>query len=326
MPLTKIGPPEDCARHIAELLTGPEPAFLGRLGGIDTNAAVFTQGLEPSHERFRVEKRNLEVYTGYYDGRDDAELVPRFIELLTDSYRASRTLTAGHTYLIKAFFPEFPEAAEVPQEIIARVEAWVRDVVGRDREGRDREMNIIAYNFIERLTWGGPSLMSVFSEILPGKRVLVISPFEETIWEQYPKRHQFFQNYDYPEFHLSTYNTPLTYAGLPSQFFPDQDWFATLDRMKEDLRGREFDIALLCCASYATPLGAYIQDSLGKKAVYFGGILQIFLGIMGRRFNTPFFDMQINRGVYIHPLEAKRFEEQVKQWSDKPTEAFGAYF
>ncbi|MCP1549713.1 MULTISPECIES: hypothetical protein [Methylorubrum] len=321
MALNRILPPEDCARHVSNLLLGPEPAFLGRLGGVDTNAAVFTQGTSSGSDAFLNAKKELEIYTGYYDTCSDTSRVPEFLSLLTKSYRASDTLSVGHAYLIAPFFPEIIDFPPPPETAVERCEHWVREVIGADRN-----MTLIPYNFIERLVAGGPSLLSVFSEALVGKKVLAITPFSETIQDQHPNRHQFFKNYEYPEFDLLTYTTPITYHGLPAEFFPDQDWFSTLERMKREITAIDFDIALLACASYATPLGAFIQDDLGKKAVYVGGVLQLFFGIMGRRFNTTFYNSQINPGIFVRPREAQKFIEKVNEWSDSPTEAFGAYF
>lgn len=320
--ISRILSKQDCADHVRNLLISPTPAFLGRLGGVDTNAAIFTTGYSCSDEKFAVEKRNLEVFTGYYDERDDAERVPEFLRLLTDAYRASPTLSVGHGYLITAYFPELIDFLPVPpDEIVDRCRNWIDDTVASNRE-----ITLIPYNFTERLVSGGPSLMSVLSEVLPGKKVLVISPFAQTIKEQYPNRHRFFLDYDYPEFELNLYNAPITYSGLPRSSYPDRNWFETLRRMEADIESISFDVALLCCASYATPLGAFIQNTLGKKAIYFGGVLQLFFGIMGRRFDTPYYNGQINGSVFIRPREAEGYAKQVADWSDKPTEAFGAYF
>ncbi|WP_455975528.1 hypothetical protein [Methylorubrum populi] len=302
-------------------MDGPEPAFLGRLGGVDTNAAVFTEGLTVDNVAFQHAKSELETYTGYYDGLGDAARLPEFLDLLTQSYRASKTLSVGHAYLIAPFFPEIIDFPPPPETAISKCERWVREVVGANRD-----MTLIPYNFVERLNLGGPSLFSVFSDILPNKKVLAVTPFSETIRSQFPRRNEFFKNYNYPDFDLLTYTTPITYHGLPSQFFPDKDWFLTLERMKREISNIEFDIALLACASYATPLGAFIQNELGKKAVYVGGVLQLFFGIMGRRFDIVFYNTQINQDIFVRPREAQAFIAKVNEWSDKPTEAFGAYF
>lgn len=47
---------------------------------------------------------------------------------------------------------------------------------------------------------------------------------------------------------------------------------------------------------------------------------------MGRRFDIVFYNTQINQDIFVRPREAQAFIAKVNEWSDKPTEAFGAYF
>jgi len=142
----------------------------------------------------------------------------------------------------------------------------------------------------------------------------------------FKNRHQFFGNYSYPDFSLLTYNTPITYEGLPEEFYPDADWFETLARMKREISDLDFDIALLSCGSYAMPLGIFIRDVLLKKAIYVGGCLQLFFGVMGRRYENPFFLDQINATAFIHPVERDRFLAHCTIGPETAREAFGAYF
>jgi len=134
------------------------------------------------------------------------------------------------------------------------------------------------------------------------------------------------KNYYYPRFNLVTMNTPITYSGLPLEFYPHNDWFETLASLKEVVRTQRFDIALLACGSYAVPLGRYIEKELGRQAIYVGGVLQLFFGIMGRRYDNQFFLDQINLERFIWPVEKDRYFEHVTIDTNSPREAFGAYF
>ena len=169
-------------------------------------------------------------------------------------------------------------------------------------------------------------MFRLFSEVLPGKRVLALTPFEISIRANFSNRTRFFPEFEYPEYELLTYNTPITYAGLPPDFYPDQDWFETVERIKGDLCNLEFDIALMSCGAYSMPLGLYIRDILGKKAIYVGGCLQLFFGITGRRYQDPYFIDQIDPSAFIFPLERERFLPFANVGPKTVVEAFGGTF
>ena len=89
-----------------------------------------------------------------------------------------------------------------------------------------------------------------------------------------------------------------------------RDWRANLPRLVEDVRSAgEFDIALVSCGGYGQVVTNYIHRDLGKSAVYVGGPLQLFFGVMGKRWT----DNQVitghrrrNRRFWIEPLESDR--------------------
>jgi hypothetical protein len=168
--------------------------------------------------------------------------------------------------------------------------------------------------------------MGVLAETLVGRRVLVVSPFSKSIEINFKNRFSFFANYEYPDFNLQTYNAPITYAGLPNEFYPHEDWFETLYHMKEDIQKLDFDVAFLSCGSYALPLGNFIKEDLHRHAIYVGGILQLLFGVMGRRYENEFFLRQINREKFILPVEGAEFLKHVSITPETAREAFGAYF
>ncbi len=96
--------------------------------------------------------------------------------------------------------------------------------------------------------------------------------------------------------------------------------------MKREIATLDFDIALLSCGSYAMPLGVFARDTLKRKAIYVGGCLQLYFGIMGRRYENIHFSNQINLDAFIYPLERSKYLGHVSVQPDSATEAFGAYF
>ena len=122
-----------------------------------------------------------------------------------------------------------------------------------------------------------------WSAALKGKKVLVIHPFEQSIQEQYAIREKLFAGTDIlPEFELLTYKTLQTTGDLIDQRFAT--WFDALEFMYQEIREKDFDIALLGCGAYGFPLAAKLRAD-GKQAIHMGGVLQILFGIMGKRWD-----------------------------------------
>ena len=186
--------------------------------------------------------------------------------------------------------------------------------------------SLYPFAFIEKTTRHKWSMFNAFRAILPARRVLVVSPFSKSIEKNFTRRKHFFRDYDYPEFHLLTYNTPITYKGLPDDYYPHHDWFQTVHAIKSDVEKIDFDIALLACGSYAMPLGTHIAGVMKRKAMYVGGILQFYFGIMGRRYQNEFYTDQINAEYFITAEEASKYTRHITVPEDARKDGFGAYF
>ena len=319
----------ECYKVAKELLLRNEPAFLGRVGGSDTDLVleyfdlIGTTGLEKARSAIATKADMIKRFNGYYDTLSNARNIPKFCDLLLDSYKACQDLLVCGPLLLSEFFPESINAiyridTSAKRSLLCR---FLGEITVRQPQPR-----LYPYGFVEQILFGQETLFRLFAEILPGSRVLVISPFSSSILENFKNRSRFFKNYKYPEFDLATYNTPITYAGLPPNYYPDADWFETLERMKREIAALDFDIALLSCGSYAMPLGVFVRDTLKRKAVYVGGCLQLYFGIMGRRYENIHFSSQIDSDAFIYPLERDKYFQHVVVQQDSATEAFGAYF
>ena len=68
-----------------------------------------------------------------------------------------------------------------------------------------------------------------------------------------------------------------------------QHRFATfqylLDNIKLQVEKIDFDIALVACGGYGLPLAAWIKQR-GKQAIHLGGVIQVWGGFKGARFET----------------------------------------
>ena len=121
-----------------------------------------------------------------------------------------------------------------------------------------------------------------WSEVLAGKKVLVIHPFEESIKQQYAKRRLIFKDPRVlPEFELKTLKAVQSLVGNQVEF---PDWFAALDSMRQKMDKIDYDIALVGAGAYGFPLAAHAKKT-GKKGVHLGGATQMLFGIRGKRWD-----------------------------------------
>jgi len=121
-----------------------------------------------------------------------------------------------------------------------------------------------------------------WSSALKGKKVLVVHPFEESIKEQYSKRHFLFEDKNIlPEFDLITFKTYQTHGGGNT----DYPWDYCYNDMVNRINKIDFDVALVGCGAYGLPVCNYIKN-MGKPAIHVGGGLQIMFGIKGNRWDN----------------------------------------
>lgn len=119
-----------------------------------------------------------------------------------------------------------------------------------------------------------------WSQALLGKRVLVISPFSESIKKQYAKRNEIWPNKNIlPDFDLLTIKAPLS-AGIVKP--ESEDWFEALNKMKDQMDTLDYDVAMIGAGAFSLPLAAHAKDK-GKIGLHLGGALQILFGIVGKR-------------------------------------------
>jgi len=123
-----------------------------------------------------------------------------------------------------------------------------------------------------------------------GKKILVVHPFAELIEKQYEKRKYLFDNDDImPDFlSFKVIKAVQSLGGVDNGF---KDWFEALDYMKNRIDECDYDICLLGCGAYGFPLAAHCKR-MGKKAIHWGGALQLYFGIMGNRWENekPYYD------------------------------------
>lgn len=314
---------------IVAALRGDAPVFISRIGGSDTRALVDlrrVRALGPQHLERHI-LRYLPVvaaHNGFYAFEDTDEAYLRFCDDLLDKYRQSRFFTLSNAHLLSIYFSDEIIGKKNYKENFPNKQEYIELL--SELTAQRPEIKCYPYGFVEKLTARPHTLFRALAETLPGKRVLVVSPFSESIQQNFSNREHFFKNFDYPDFSVDFVNVPITYSGLPREFYPHASWFETRDDLIAQIAAKEFDVALLSCGTYAMGIGTHIEEKLMRKAVYVGGVLQLFFGITGRRYDRPQIRNLINESYFIHPLEGNRYMRHVDVAAEAPKEAFGAYF
>ena len=147
-----------------------------------------------------------------------------------------------------------------------------------------------------------------WTNALENKKVLVISPFAELMYEQYKIKDVIHTGvFRLPSFVFIPLICPQTQNGEDKTF---KKWKQALFFLFKKIKNIDFDIALLGCGSYGLPLQGFIKD-LGKTSIYVGGALSPLFGVYGERWKSCDF---INKNwkrpdKQLVPACAKEIEE-----------------
>jgi len=131
-----------------------------------------------------------------------------------------------------------------------------------------------------------------WTDFLENKRVLIISPFTESIEKQYNIKDKIWKDFELPEMTLLSLKFPHSYY-LQSDDKRKEYPSTPGDLLKKYIHKvdeLDFDIALVGVGLYSLPLCAHIKKK-GKIGFHLGGALQILFGVCGGRWdNYPFYN------------------------------------
>ena len=114
---------------------------------------------------------------------------------------------------------------------------------------------------------------------LKGKRLLIVSPFIDSIKEKLQYREKIYGIDLFPDCEFVFIKPPQTQGNEPSE-----DFSVELQKFtdKLDIISDTYDIALCSAGGYGNLICDYIY-SQGKSAIYVGGVLQMYFGVYGTR-------------------------------------------
>lgn len=238
---------EDANRILKNLIESGESFFAGRLGLFELAAM---RAYEFSNQdKYEIVMRQIYECAGFYP--NELQLGNTFLDVMKESIQKVDVLACSGQLAENYFINTY----------------CLSDMIG----AKD-------FNVMEPWRYEEP-----WSKALMGKKVLVVTPFDESVCEQYAQREKIFEGTEIlPQFELITYKALQTTGDLRDERF--DTWFDALDYMHKEIQKIDYDIALLGCGAYGFPLAAKIKTD-GKQAVHMGGVLQILFGIMGKRWD-----------------------------------------
>ena len=148
------------------------------------------------------------------------------------------------------------------------------------------ESDILCEGYLDEIHIWSATRLHQWLPLLEGKKVLVISPFEDSIHLQWERRECLFLTghipFNFPMFELQTLKAYNTIKGNTP--FPHKNWVETFNALCAQIEKLDFDVAVLGCGGYGMPLSHFIKK-LGKSSFYIGSYAQIMFGIKGQRWN-----------------------------------------
>jgi hypothetical protein len=138
-------------------------------------------------------------------------------------------------------------------------------------------------------------------ESLKGKRLLIVHPFAKTFQKQVKNLKDIFPDRQwFEDCTFQFIQPPLTLAGNHQ----GTDWQEHYKKFIESLKNVEdFDIALVAAGGYGMLIANYIYKNLNRSVMYIGGALQIFFGVIGKRWFDNKDIMKLVNDDWIRPIK-----------------------
>jgi len=136
---------------------------------------------------------------------------------------------------------------------------------------------------------------------LKGKKVLIISSFNNTIKFQYNNRKNIIKNFTYPELNLNFYDFPSTYLG---NYNKKNDFFENYNKIISEISKIDFDVAIISAGAYGYLLASDIKN-MGKQSIELCSGLYPLFGIKNKTQAIIFKVSSMYNEHWIFPIEEK---------------------
>jgi hypothetical protein len=271
---------------IAKAIKSGEPKLIGRLGG--------------------TEARVLGCYLDAFKGKSFWDPFSTIFSILNFKKRLNQLKEGAGVYpisrpVVKSFLSEYLLALETIDVLgtWGSTFTWVEKYALRSGSTQAVSHHLVApwvNSFVDSKANSKP-----WSFSLDGKKVLVIGGFSQSFKSQHERINEVFPNNFYPKFDAEFISAPISQGGIND----GRTWVDHLGRMKNEMESIDFDVALISAGAYAMPL-AYHAKKLGKIGITCGGELQLFFGVIGKRWEHMEKVTKYQNEYWVRPSESER--------------------
>jgi hypothetical protein len=136
---------------------------------------------------------------------------------------------------------------------------------------------------------------------LKGKRLLIIHPFAKTFQKQVKNLKRIFPNREwFEDCTFQFIQPPVTLAGNHQGIDWQEHYRIFIESLK---KVEDFDIALVAAGGYGMLISDYIFTNLNRSVIYIGGALQIFFGVIGKRWFDNKDIMKLVNDEWVRPVK-----------------------
>jgi hypothetical protein len=253
---------------IKDIIKENKKIFIGRIAGVELKVAYYVINNILCSKNDIME---LENNAGIFITNDKS--LHEYSKLLIDSY-LNCSLIAEWEKIGKVY-----SITGIGQEFISNKTPLTRKIDARSLE---------PYYFNE--SW---------MTSLKGKKILIIHPFVKTFMKQINNFKDIYPNREwFEDCKIEFVEPPLTLAGNHNNI----DWKEHYNNFIMKLKTvNDFDIALVGAGGYGMLICNYIFKELNKSVIYIGGALQLFFGVIGKRWFENKEVMNIINDNWIRP-------------------------
>jgi len=271
---------------IFEVIMNDKPSFVGRFGA--------------------SEARALGCFLDTYRGHSLLDPLSTSFSVLSYSKRLKQLAVGAGVYpptfdTGKVFSLEYLKAIE-QADVLA---CWGEAFTSIEHQAHKISNAKIVHHHATS-PWVEPYINSDLSKkswatALEGKKVAIVSGFSETFAKQHKIIKKVFDSANYPSFDPVFIKAPLTQGGVDD----GRNWKWHLEKTKEIIRESNFDVLLVSAGGYSFPLAAHAKE-IGKIGINCGGELQLFFGVIGKRWENSNKVNKFRNEYWVRPSEAER--------------------
>ena len=261
-------------QFIKRVIESNEPFFIGRIAGIELKIAYSIQHRRPIDMMNEIEE--LENNAGIHI--DDITSLYGYVDALLASYDHCTAIAEWET--TGAVFAITGDG----QKLISDRTPHIPKIIAQSLEPY--------------------YVCNSWMPALRGKRILIIHPFAKTIQQQLPHLSTIFPDKEwFPECSIQCLAPPLTLAHNHQH----KDWKVHLNTFLYTLsKEKNVDIALVAAGGYGMLISDYLYTKMDISVLYIGGALQLFFGIIGKRWFTNKDILSLTNNDWIRPDPADK--------------------